>query len=411
MNIQRTTCRGAWRAIPALALLCLSVCSCTSDDAQSAAERSVPSPLSFRIVTDDYSDNGTTRGTPSEDLFESMGLYAHVYDDEDAWDNGAGTAPNFMINEEVQNAGTYWQTVNAFDIDDMTNEEKGGGRYMRFFAYYPYGLDASILEASDENHTNAPLLVYTVPENVEDQKDILAGSSFDDEGHIKVYETAKQATVQDQTSTAEDVTLKLSHLLTAVKFQVGECVEAGRIKQITVTNVLGKNQYSLQRNADDTYFEGWDNTRSWGGDYNADYRDFSIDLSKQVKVTQKNASNEVVPQAVTDDTQWLMMIPQILSEETELHVIYNSGGSDHELIADLEGFEWLQGKRVVYTLNINSLQRLTVKSAVLPWGTGLTFVDGQPTNATNITLQDGMIDWTTTSKNVYSDDTPEGEWQ
>lgn len=391
----------------ALALLCLSVCSCSNDESQPAAGSGISAPLAFRIVTADYQNNGTTRGTPSEDLYESMGLYAHVYDDEMAWDNGAGTAPNYMVNEEVQNAGTYWLTVNAFDIDNMTES----GRYMRFFAYYPYGLDASILEVSNEERDNAPLLVYTVPENVEDQKDLLAGSSFDDDGHIKVYETEKQATIQDQVSTAEDVTLKLSHLLTAVKFQIGECVEAGRIKQITVTNVLGKNQYSLQRDADDNYFEGWDNTRAWGGSYDDDYRDFSIDLSKQIKVTQKNANNEVVPQAVTDDTQWLMMIPQRLSEETELHVIYNSGGSDHELVADLEDFEWLQGKRVVYTLNINSLQRLTVKSTVLPWGEGLIFVDGQPSNATDITMEDKLEDWTTREKDVYSDDTEESEWR
>ena len=402
MNITLIQLRRVGTATVALALLCLSVCSCSSDDARSAAERSIPAPLAFRIVTDDYSDNGTTRGTPSEELDESAGIYAHTYGEDDAWDNGAGTPPDFKVKEEIQFAGDKWLTVSTFD--KMPED-----RFLRFYAYYPYGLDASILEASDESRDNAPLLVYTVPENVEDQKDIMAGSCMDTDGHIKVFTTNTQNGKDG--ATPEDVTLKLSHLLTAIKFQVGECVEAGRIKQITVTNVLGKNQYSLQRNADDTYFEGWDNTRSWGGDYNADYRDFSIDLSKQVKVTQKNASNEVVPQAVTDDTQWLMMIPQILSEETELHVIYNSGGSDHELIADLEGFEWLQGKRVVYTLNINSLQRLTVKSAVLPWGTGLTFVDGQPTNATNITLQDGMIDWTTTSKNVYSDDTPEGEWQ
>ena len=400
MNI--TSTRRVGTATVALALLCLSVCSCSSDDARSAAERSIPAPLAFRIVTDDYSDNGTTRGTPSEELDESAGIYAHTYGEDDAWDNGAGTPPDFMVKEEIQFAGDKWLTVSTFD--KMPED-----RFLRFYAYYPYGLDASILEASDESRDNAPLLVYTVPENVEDQKDIMAGSCMDTDGHIKVFTTNTQNGKDG--ATPEDVTLKLNHLLTAVKFQVGECVEAGRIKKITVTNVLGKNQYSLQRDADDNYFEGWDNTRGWGGSYDDDYRDFSIDLSKQIKVTQKNASNEVVPQAVTDDTQWLMMIPQVLSEETELHVIYNSGGSDHELIAELDGLEWLQGKRVVYTLNINSLQRLTVKSAVLPWGTGLTFVDGQPTNATNITLQDGMIDWTTTSKNVYSDDTPEGEWQ
>ena len=81
------------------------------------------------------------------------------------------------------------------------------------------------------------------------------------------------------------------------------------------------------------------------------------------------------------------------------------------MVAEMDGKEWLQGKRVVYTLNINSLQRLTVNSTVLPWGTGLNFTDGQPTNATNLSVQDGLDDWTTQQKDIYSDDTPEGEWQ
>lgn len=405
MTKQPITQNSVRAASLALALLCLSVCSCSSEEGARRTD-SVRAPLAFSIVTDDYSDGGTTRGTPSEDLFESMGLFAHVYNDEDAWDNGAGTAPNYMINEEVQNAGAYWLTVNTFDIDKMTES----GQYMRYFAYYPYGLDTSVLEVSDENHENAPLLVYTVPESVDDQKDLMAGSSFTGDGHIKVYDTAKQATVQDETPTAEDVTLKLSHLLTAVKFQIGECIEAGRIKKITLTNILGKNQYSMQRDADDNYFEGWDNTRSWGGSYDDDYRDFSIDLNKQIRLTQRDG-DDVVPQEVTDGTQWLLMIPQVLSEQTELHVIYNSGGSDHEMVAEMDGKEWLQGKRVVYTLNINSLQRLTVNSTVLPWGTGLNFTDGQPTNATNLSVQDGLDDWTTQQRDIYSDDTPEGEWQ
>ena len=306
-----------------------------------------------------------------------------------------------MVNEEMQFAGDKWLTVSTFD-------KMPADRFIRFYAYYPHGLDPSVLEVSDENRENAPLLVYTVPESVDDQKDILAGSSIDADGHIKVFSTNTQNGKDG--ATPEDVTLKLSHLLTAVKFQIGECIEAGRIKKITLTNILGKNQYSMQRDADDNYFEGWDNTRSWGGSYDDDYRDFSIDLNKQIRLTQRDGE-DVVPQEVTDGTQWLLMIPQVLSEQTELHVIYNSGGSDHEMVAEMDGKEWLQGKRVVYTLNINSLQRLTVNSTVLPWGTGLNFTDGQPTNATNLSVQDGLDDWTTQQKDIYSDDTPEGEWQ
>lgn len=392
-----------------LTLLCLSLSSCSSEDAEHIGAKSKVAPMAFNIFTDDYAGNGKTRGTPSEDLDMSMGLYAYVYEESDYWDNGNGTAPNFMINEEAQTAGDYWLTVNAFDVDKMTGEIDGfTGQaetpFMRFFAYYPYGLDPEVLELSDDSHDNAPIMVYTVPENVEDQVDLLAGGSIDDEGHTKVYDTKKQATAHTDNPENEDVTLTLSHLLTAIRFQIGECVEAGRIKKVTVTNVLGKNQYSLQRDAEDYYYEGWD-VRGWGENWDDDFRDFSIEMNKQIKLTQTDkTTGEVIPQEVTDKTEWLLMIPQYLSDESEIQLIYNSGGTDHLLTAELYGAEWAQGKMVTYTLNINSLQRLTVKSSVIPWGEGLRFQDGQPTNATTLDVGADFVEWDPTDSDIASDD-------
>ena len=407
---KRTMIKGSvGTALVALTLLSLSLSSCSSEDAEHISAKSKIAPMAFNIVTDDYAGSGKTRGTPSEDLESSLGLYAYVYEESDYWDNGNGTAPNFMINEEVQNAGTYWLTVNAFDTDKMTGEIDGftgeaTTPYMRFFAYYPYGLDSEVLEVSDENHDNAPIMVYTVPENVEDQIDLLAGGCIDDEGHTKVFDTKKQASINSKNPENEEVTLTMSHLLTAIRFQIGECVETGRVKKITVTNVLGKNQYSLQRDAEDYYYDGWD-PRNWGEDWDDDFRDFSIDLNKQIKLTQKDkTTGDVIVQPVTDNTEWLMMIPQILSDETEIQMIYNSGGTDHVLTAEIHGFEWAQGKMVTYTLNINSLQRLTVKSTVVPWGEGLRFQDGQPTNATILDLGAEEVDWDPTDTDIASDD-------
>lgn len=396
-------------ALVALTLLCLSFTSCSSENAEHIGAKSKVAPLAFNIVTDDYVGNGKTRGTPSEDIDMSMGLYAYVYAESDLWDNGNGTPPNFMINEEVQYAGSFWLTVNAFDTDNMTGEIDGftgeaTTPYMRFFAYYPYGLDPEILELSDENHDNAPIMVYTVPDDVEEQVDLLAGGCLDDEGHTKVFDTKKQATANTDNPEDEEVTLTMSHLLTAIRFQIGECVETGRIKKVTVTNVLGKNQYTLQRDAEDTYYEGWD-VRNWGENWDDDFRDFSIELNKQIKLTQKDkTTGEVIPQEVTDNKEWLMMIPQYLSDDTYLKVIYNSGGTDHELTAELFGAEWAQGKMVTYTLNINSLQRLTVKSTVIPWGEGLRFQDGQPTNATTLDMGADFVEWDPTDSDIASDD-------
>ena len=74
------------------------------------------------------------------------------------------------------------------------------------------------------------------------------------------------------------------------------------------------------------------------------------------------------------------------------------------LTAEVYNFEWAQGKLVTYTLNINSLQRLTVKSSVIPWGEGLRFQDGQPTNATTLDLGAEEVDWDPTDTDIASDD-------
>ena len=407
---KRTMIKGSvGTALVALTLLSLSFSSCSSEDAVHTNAKSKMTPLAFNIVTDDGTDSGKTRGTPSEDLEGSVGLYAYVYEESDYWDYGNGTPPNFMINEEVQNAGDHWLTVGAFDFDKMTGEIDGfTGKaetpYLRYYAYYPYGLDPEVLELSDETHDNAPLMVYTVPENVDDQVDLLAGGCIDDEGHTKVFDTKLQATAGTEHPEAEEVTLTMSHLLTAIRFQVGECVESGRIKKVTVTNVLGKNQYSLQRDAEDYYYEGWE-VRNWGEDWDDDFRDFSIEMNKLIKLTQTDkTTGEVIPQEVTDNTEWLLMIPQMLSEESEIQIIYNSGGTDHLLTCEVYNFAWEQGKMVTYTMDIKSLQRMTVKSKVIPWNEGLIFKDGQPTNATTLDIEAGFEEWDPTEKDIASDD-------
>lgn len=379
--------RSVGTASAALALLCLCAVSCSSDE-QTAVAAGGPKPMVLTVAADDY--GSSTRGTPSEDLYESLGLYAHTYTDVNAWENSAGTAPDFMVNEEVQNAGTYWLTVNAFDV-------LPSDRYLRFYAYYPYGLSNSVLSVTDENYANGPRLTYTVPKTFEDQKDLLAGSCFDTNGHIKVFSTNTQ-----NSDSPENVQLTMSHILTAVRFQVGECKEAGRIKQLSLTCILGTNTYSLARDVDDTKFAGWSNKTK---DNNSeDYTNFTFVLDRPITLTQRDGNNDVVMQPVTDDSQWLLMLPHTLSEDTWLNVTYYCGGSNHEMSVKLEDYKWLPGKKVTYTLNINSLQRLTVNSTVEAWNTGLTFLDGQPTNATSLDVESVVDDWTTTDKDVNSDD-------
>ena len=377
--------RPVGTALAVLALVGLTLVSCSSDEAlNKATPDGNRRQMVFSVSTADYGD--VTRGTPSEELEESIGLYAYTYEGDNLWVDGAGTAPDFMVNEEMQGAGSHWSTVSAFDLMEP-------GRSVRFYAYYPYAFDSDILSVSGATHPNAPILTYKVPANVEEQLDVLAGSSFESNGTVREYSTDTQ-----NSTTPEAVQLTLSHILTAVRFQIGECREAGRIKSITLTSILGENSYSLQRKADDSGFNGWSNKNL---DNHSDlYTNFSIDVDKAIKTTQ------ATPQVVTSDDQWLMMIPQTLSEDSKLVVVYNSGGSDHTMEVSIDNYKWRAGKKVTYTLNILSLQRLTVKTTVENWSSGLEFTDGKPDSSPTIDTDVTVSDWDDSNNNDIASDDP-----
>ena len=193
----------------------VSLVSCTSDDSGASSSFMKTNPLRFALSFDGYED---TRGYVSNDMDESVGLFAYLFED---WGT---TGPNFMFDEEMQFNGTYWQTVNTFDQPDP-------GYLMRFYAYYPFGI-SDALEFSAPEAQGAPDFTYTVPKELEEQVDLMAGRSV---GDIASQDLRK----------ASEITIKMSHLLTAIKFQVGKCSENGRITKITLKKVLDKNNYHL----------------------------------------------------------------------------------------------------------------------------------------------------------------------
>ena len=109
----------------------VSLVSCTSDDSGVPPSLAKAEPLRFALSFDGYED---TRGYVSNDMDESVGLFAYLFED---WGT---TGPNFMYDEEMQFNGTYWQTVNTFEQPDP-------GYQMRFYTYYPFGI-SDLLEFS-----------------------------------------------------------------------------------------------------------------------------------------------------------------------------------------------------------------------------------------------------------------------
>ena len=124
--------------LSAVATLCsLSLVSCGSDDKGTPPSSGKAEPLRFSLSFGDYED---TRGYVSNDMDESVGLFAYIFDPNllDDNENIGLIQPDYMYDEELQFNGTNWQTVNTFDEPEKDKQ-------MRFYAYYPFGLPEQII--------------------------------------------------------------------------------------------------------------------------------------------------------------------------------------------------------------------------------------------------------------------------
>ena len=374
--------------MPAIAIWCfsISVLSCASDERGGLQSQTDAAPLQFALSFDDYEE---TRGLVSNDMDESVGLFAYLYAGD--WELYP-TPPNFMYDEEMQFTGSRWQTVGVFD-------QPAADMMLRFYAYYPFGLPESILEISPDTQIDAPDFTYTVSQNIEDQIDLMAGKSVND-------------VLTQNMRTDGAITIKMSHLLTAIEFQVGKCSEDGRIVKVELKNVLGKNNYSLSEHEEaeedpndpsnviyTKVFDGWayktyENNKT-------DYKNFAANLNK--KVTKTYVPNPT-PQSVMNDDNAFLMLPQQLPDSAKLEVTINCGGSDHVLSTSLNGKRWLQGKRVTYTLDILSLTRLSIKSQITPWNDSHETIDGVASDGVTILMNTGITNWGDSTFTMNSDD-------
>jgi hypothetical protein len=386
MNKKQTFRKQLLAAMSVLVVWCfsLSLLSCGSDERGVPQSQADAAPLHFALSFDGYGD---TRGIVSNDLDEGVGLFAYLYTDD--WDLNA-PAPNFMYNEEMQYTGSRWQTVGVFD-------QPAADKLLRFYAYYPFGLPEEILGLSSEVQTGAPDFSYTVSHDIDEQVDLMAGKSVSD-------------VLTQNMRTDGAITIKMSHLLTAIEFQIGKCSEDGRVVKIELKNVLGKNFYSLAEHEEsvedptnptntiyEKVYDGWA-YKSYENNKD-DYTDFAASLNKKVT---KNMAENPTPQKVMDDYNAFLMIPQDLPDSAKLEVTINAGGSDHVLSASMGGKRWLQGKRVTYTLDIENLTRLSVKSRITNWNQHET-VNGVASDAVTIFMNTGITDWTDSIFTMDSD--------
>ena len=208
---------------------------------------------------------------------------------------------SFFMNEDVTKIGNNWTM-------DNTYYWPGANHTLQFYAWAP--ADAITAPSSPENLT----FEYTVPEEATAQQDLVVANESRD-GDFK-----------------QAVSLGFKHICTAVKFVVGDEMQAGTIKSVALKGVENTGTYDMTN--------GW--TAVSGP------ADFTQTLDK---VT---TGNEGDGDEITSPAGTFMMLPQTLPSGASVEVVFHSAttNTDRTLSAPIEGTEWPIGKTVTYKLSI-----------------------------------------------------------
>lgn len=208
---------------------------------------------------------------------------------------------SFFMNEDVTKIGNNWTM-------DNTYYWPGANHTLQFYAWAP--ADAITAPSSPENLT----FEYTVPEEATAQQDLVVANESRD-GDFK-----------------QAVSLDFKHICTAVKFVVGDEMQAGTIKSVALKGVKNTGTYDMTN--------GW--TAVSGP------ADFTQTLDK---VT---TGNEGDGDEITSPAGTFMMLPQTLPSGASVEVVFHSAttNTDRTLSAPIEGTEWPIGKTVTYKLSI-----------------------------------------------------------
>lgn len=245
-----------------------------------------------------------TRAAPVDGMgfYDSFGVLASMY--SGAWDESS-CFPDYMYNVMVTKSSS-WTTSYYWP---------GGGRNVRFFAYAPYNWEGIVLSGKDVAGT--PTITCSVPDDVQDQKDLLVAVSGEMPGN-----------------TSSTAPLNFRHVLTAVRFVTGDDMLAGRITKITLKNVYGKAVYLM------------------GG---TSWRDFG-----SVKSFSQTPDKEVSGQPgeeITGGVTTFMMIPQQLPSGASIEIVYTDGlsSTSRTLRTSIAGKSWPMGKTITYRISTTSI--------------------------------------------------------
>lgn len=243
-----------------------------------------------------------TKAAPTANLTEKIGIFGYKY---------TGSAPTG--NADLANDVELSKESNEFWKPAMNLAWPGADK-VQFFGYYPKGYSAVSVK-SVANGT--PVLNFTVPANVADQKELLVAKTGEYSGDAE-----------------QIVAMPFRHALTAIQFSAGDDLKPGiTIKKISVKGVASKGEVKL---SDVT----WSNQNT-----NADY---TIDNINFVSAVGGNKT-------ITSGDKTLMLLPQTVPAGAIIEVVMNDEHGDHILKAAVNGQSWNAGDRITYRISSKAI--------------------------------------------------------
>lgn len=249
--------------------------------------------------SDSVKQHAMTRGAAvtQDDFYDKFHVLAY-------WKKDGTSTGQFYMNTDVTDKGNnLWSS-------DRTYIWPGKAHTLTFYAWAP--ADAGITSPSSPESTT---LEYTVPTTVTDQKDVVVATTEEIAGNANTTQP-----------------LAFRHICTAVKFKVGDQMQAGTIKKITISGVHNSGAYDM---ASDSWQLGSNTTG------------FSIE--QDIEMTGNESGS-----MITDGENTFMMLPQELPAGAKVEIIFHDSqaGTDRTFSASIGGMTWPQGKTVTYTLSI-----------------------------------------------------------
>ena len=253
-------------------------------------------------------DELLTRATPVSDMstYGSFSVFAAFY--QGAW-SPASQNLNFMYNVPVSLSGSVWSPQPDYYWP-------GRDYNVRFYAYAP--IDA---EFAPKQHATANdfFIQYEVPTDVLKQKDLLIAKSAEYAGNH-----------------GSIVPLEFKHVLTAVRFVVGDDMKAGTVNKVRLRNITSGGVYHPE-----TGYVG----KLVGQGI---VKDFEQELNKVTDGTPGTA--------ITEPFQTFMLPPQGFTDDSSvIEIVFTDDEGEYTLSASLKDQMWNSGTTVTYKISTSSI--------------------------------------------------------